>query len=263
MRRKYFIMAAACMFLLIAGICYSCVLKKDTSGNSVWNLSQQQEITLTETSGQTYTHESEPEALGQGYSKKSQAEDTEQENQETSEAGNSLLKADTGERTGIKELAPGESTYAHICGAVSNPGVYPITEVCRVVDLVELAGGFTEEAAEDYINQALKVQDGQRIYIPTQKELKELSAADYMSGGGASDIPEQVSSGALSSKLININTATAEELMKLPGVGEAKAASILEYRNTKGKFITIQDLMKISGIKEGLFEKVSGYITVK
>lgn len=247
MKRKYLVLAAACSFLLIAGICYSCMIKKDDAGNTVWNLSQQQDI------GKEGSLESDNAGIGkdeasvQANIEKSRTEITGQENSENQETGNSLPK----------------SGYAHICGAVISPGVYPITEDYRVVDLVELAGGFTEEAAEDYINQALKVQDGQRVYIPTQEEVKELSAGEYMAGGEASGTSELISSDTSGEKLININTATAEELMKLPGVGEAKAASIIEYRNTKGKFKTIQDLMKISGIKEGLFNKVSSYITVK
>ncbi len=247
MKRKYLVLAAALSFLLIAGICYSCMLKKDASGTAVWKLSQQQDLSEEGSLEPENAENSRAEASDQVNSMISRPEMIEQEN------------------TGIRETGEGLqiSSYAHICGAVINPGVYPVTEDVRVVDLVELAGGFTKEAAEDYINQALKVQDGQRIYIPTQEEVKELSAGEYMAGGGAPGTPEQEASEPSGTKLININTATAEELMKLPGVGEAKAASIIEYRNTKGKFKTIQDLMKISGIKEGLFERVSGYITVK
>jgi competence protein ComEA len=247
MKRKYLILAAACSFLLIAGICYSCMLKKDAAGNTVWNLTQQQDISDEVPSEQEHAGVSEEEALDQANAEKGRTEITGLKNSELRESGNSLPK----------------NTYAHICGAVINPGVYPITEDYRVVDLVELAGGFTEEAAEDYINQAVKVQDGQRVYIPTQEEVKVLSVGEYMAGDGAFGTAEQEASETSGEKLININTATAEELMKLPGVGEAKAASIIEYRNTKGKFKTIQDLMKISGIKEGLFNKVSSYITVK
>lgn len=243
MNKKYIVVAVTCGLLLIAGICYSYALKKDTSGKA-WDLTQQQDI------GEEGSLEPEAskinlkDAPDQVNSHTERSEDTKQGNAE-------------------EELMQEGSAYAHICGAVLSPGVYPITVDCRVVDLVELAGGFTAEAAKDYVNQALKVQDGQRVYIPTQTELTELSVSEYMAGGSTSGSPEQTYSVTSDTKLININTASASELMGLPGVGEAKAASIIEYRNTNGKFKTIRDLMKISGIKEGLFNKISGYITVK
>lgn len=245
MNKKQIVLAVTCSLLLIAGICYSCTLQKDTSGN-VWNLSQQQDMSEEGLLEAEATKNSSDGASEQANSQTERTVEREQDKTEEEE-----------------ELTQEGSTFAHICGAVTNPGVYPIKSDSRVVDLVELAGGFTVEAAKDYVNQALKVQDGQRIYIPTQTELQELSAREYMAGGGISSTSEQTSSVTSDTKLININTATAGELMELPGVGEAKAASIIEYRNTNGKFKTIQDLMKISGIKEGLFHKISGYITVK
>jgi DNA uptake protein ComE-like DNA-binding protein len=107
----------------------------------------------------------------------------EQENSESSKAENSLQSAETLAESEKHEVTKGAAGYAHICGAVNSPGVYQVKEDYRVVDLVKLAGGFTEKAAEDYVNQALKVQDGQRIYIPTQKEVEELSTGEYMAGG--------------------------------------------------------------------------------
>ncbi len=266
MKRKYLILAAACSFLLIAGICYSFVYKNTASSATVQDLSQQQEESLSGMLSQDNSVKNLTGELNQDNSEEVLAEASSQDNNEKSPTGalgqDNLEKNLTRAPIKTLEQETSENCYVHICGAVNSPGVYSVRKDCRVVDLVNQAGGFTDEAAEDYINQALKVQDGQRIYIPTQKEVKELSAEDYMAGE-ASGMSEQSSPEPAGPKLININTATAEELMELPGVGEAKAASILEYRNTKGKFKTIQDLMKISGIKEGLFNKVSGYITVK
>ncbi len=237
MKRKYLILAAAGIFLLIAGICYSCIYKEEVSYRSLQELSNQQ---INRQTGEL-----------------------EKENSVTLEAIDDFHEADTLKAAEKEELTQEVTCYVHICGAVKSPGVYQVQKDCRLIDLVKQAGGFTSEAAEAYINQAIKVQDGQRIYIPTEKEVKELSVEERMAGDGALEMTEQAASGASGSKLININTATAEELMELPGVGEAKAASIIEYRNTKGNFKTIQELMKISGIKEGLYQKVSSYITVK
>ena len=143
--------------------------------------------------------------------------------------------------------------------AVADPGVYKIAEGSRLIELIEAAGGFTDDAAQDYVNQAQIVTDGQRIYIPEQEELKTMTADELIQGGGstAAGQPEAEST------LVNINTADEEELMSLPGIGKAKAAAILSYRKENGNFKSIEDLMKIPGIKEGLFHQISSGITVK
>lgn len=145
--------------------------------------------------------------------------------------------------------------YVHICGAVINPGVYKIDAGARLIDLIILAGGLSDAAAEDYINQAQAVSDGQRIYIPTRMELEELSTDEYIQG-------ETIENNENTQALININKSGLDELMTLPGIGQAKADSIIAYRSKNGSFSTIDELMKIPGIKEGLFNKISDYITV-
>jgi competence protein ComEA len=147
--------------------------------------------------------------------------------------------------------------YVHICGAVVNPGVYQIKAGSRVCDLIELSGGLTKAAAGDYMNQAESVTDGQRIYIPTKEEIKDLTTEELVDGDQSASEDNDKASG-----LVNINTATAEELMTLPGIGQAKADSIITYRNTNGNFKLIEDLMNITGIKEGVFNRISSYITV-
>jgi len=139
---------------------------------------------------------------------------------------------------------------------VINPGVYPAKEEARIVDLIKLAGGLTKGAAGDYINQAQLVTDGQRIYIPNQEELKELSTADYIAGE-QKDTASTNTEGGEESALININTADKEELMSISGIGEVKATSIIAYREKNGKFNAIEELMNIPGIKEGLFSQIS------
>lgn len=132
--------------------------------------------------------------------------------------------------------------YIFVCGAVVRPGVYALTEGSRAFEAIQAAGGFTDEAAVNAVNQAEILKDEMKLYIPTMEEVEQ--QAEETSGK------------------VNINTATKSELMELPGVGEAKASQIIQYREDYGSFAQIEDIMDISGIKEGLFEKIKEYITV-
>ena len=106
-----------------------------------------------------------------------------------------------------------------------------------------MAGGMTADAAADAVNLARVAADGEQIYIPTSEEVQtQGTVPGAQSAAGGQD-------------KVNINTASAEELMTLSGIGEAKAESIIRYREENGGFETPEDLMKISGIKEGVFEK--------
>lgn len=257
MKRKYMISAAACIFILIAGICYSCAYEKDPSYSAYLDLTQGQKevptgIELQEKAASSSEAENKKkfEDLRNATAPSVETEATEAE-----------LKTESTETE--KEELSHVAWYVHICGAVKNPGVYQVKEAARVVDVIEQAGGLTSEAAGDYVNQAMQLQDGQRIYIPTDKEVAELPAGTELTGSGIEEKAVAFTSEPEKAKLININTATIEELMELPGVGEAKAVSIIDYRDTNGSFQTIEELMKISGIKEGLFHKVSKLITVK
>ena len=129
-----------------------------------------------------------------------------------------------------------------VCGAVNDAGVYMFREGSRIFEAIEAAGGFSEDAAEEALNQAEVLQDEMKLYVPTVEELQSQSES--------------------TDGKVNINTATKDELMELPGVGEAKAMQIISYRETHGLFTKIEDIMSISGIKEGLFEKIKEYITV-
>lgn len=133
----------------------------------------------------------------------------------------------------------------HICGAVAQPGVYKVPEGSRVYELLALAGGATDEGMADAMNLADVLEDGKRIVVPTKEE--------------ASAMPEDNSD---EDGLVNLNTASRQELMTLPGIGEAKADDIIQYRETNGSFKQITDIMKISGIKESLFQRIKDLITV-
>ena len=151
-----------------------------------------------------------------------------------------------------EEQEPAETVYVYVCGAVNAPGVYELKKDARVFEAITLAGGMTAEAAPEAVSQARTVADGEQIYVPTVREVQ-------MQGAGVEDI---VTGNADVSGKININTAGKEELMTLTGIGEAKAQSILDYREEHGKFGSIEDLMLIEGIKEGVFNKIKEDITI-
>lgn len=148
--------------------------------------------------------------------------------------------------------APSRICYVHICGEVVSPGVYELEEGSRVFQAVSKAGGFTENAAVDTLNMAQEVKDGMKIQVPDQEEVKRLLSQGTSSGGNMAEGRRQV----------NLNTAGKEELMTLRGVGEAKADDIIRYRESHGGFQKIEDIMKISGIKEAAFQKIKDDITV-
>jgi competence protein ComEA len=148
----------------------------------------------------------------------------------------------------------------YVCGAVRWPGVYTLDEGKRIADALELAGGLNDEADRDYINQALLLTDCQKIYIPRQEEVVNSVYEDSEHSEGRSHPDE--SGNEMSPLRVNINTGSEQELMTLPGIGEAKARLIIEYRDSNGGFSTIEDIMKISGIKEGMFNKIKDRICI-
>ena len=148
-----------------------------------------------------------------------------------------------------------DSVTVYVCGAVDRPGVYRLAGGSRIVNAIEAAGGILDDADRDYINQAMLLTDEMKVYVPTVGETEDIDADMCLSGVGAVD--EGMNSGK-----VNINTGTAEELMSLPGIGQAKAALIIEYRTANGSFSSIEDIMKINGIKEGMFNKIRDKICI-
>jgi len=254
MKKKYAIVGITCSFLLISGVCYSCAYNKsDTSALLVTSLTDGEENTKAQSKERLVSDGLESKELNV--------------KEQNSIEMNSLLDSDVTEKTDISNNNSNNTdVYVHICGAVAKPGVYQAAQGTRLFDMIELAGGLIKEAAGDYINQAQTVTDGQRIYIPTEDEVKDISVAEYTAGEYLEDTQRDTVNKDISGQttdLININTANAEELMNLPGIGQAKADSIIDYRVSQGKFKTIEDLMSIPGIKEGLFGKISSYIIAK
>jgi len=145
-----------------------------------------------------------------------------------------------------------EICYVYICGAVAHPGVYAFPAGSRIYEVIEAAGGMTEEADNMLVNQAEPVTDGMMIRIYTQDEADDLGlkAGDAAEGGTQSD------------GRVDVNSASVTELMTLPGIGSAKAEAIVSYREEYGAFSCIEDLMNIPGIKEGVFRQIREHIKV-
>ena len=150
------------------------------------------------------------------------------------------------------------SNQSEVAGAVRTPGVVKLARGARVYEAIELAGGFAKDAAISAVNQASVLQDGQQLYIVTVEEqkTKQLSSSeDSLETSGEGRVAD--------AGKVNINQASEEELMTLPGIGASKAADIVRYREEQGRFEQIEDIMNISGIKEAVFGKIKDKITVQ
>ncbi len=152
----------------------------------------------------------------------------------------------------------------YITGAVAHEDVYILPAGSIIKELVQAAGGFTAEADYTRINLALELKDQQQIHVPRRNEANPPPPVQ----GGAS--PTAVAAGdapanspAAASGPINLNTATAEQLDSLPGVGPAIAKRIIAYRETTGKFTSCEEIKQVSGIGEATFAKIKDLITVQ
>lgn len=163
----------------------------------------------------------------------------------TDDNRDSLTEEGIREETSSQGLSEEELIYVYVCGHVVNPGVYSLLPDGRIVEALELAGGITEDGNPLAINQAECVTDGMTLYVPGMDEAT------------GTDTEADADDG-----LININTADKETLMMVPGIGESKAEAIISYRNEYGDFSKVEDLMNISGIKEGVFNKIKDYVKV-
>jgi len=151
------------------------------------------------------------------------------------------------------ELKSAGKIKVYICGYVNNPGVYEIDEGSRVADLIKLCGGADEQAALESVNLASVLTDAAMIYIPSAEEIKE------------GKIPAKNADGSIAiggGSMVNINTATLEELVTLPGIGQKTAEAIIEYRNNFGLFKSIEELKNVKGIGDKKFEAVKDKISI-
>lgn len=141
--------------------------------------------------------------------------------------------------------------YVHMCGAVKEEGVYQLPAGSRLQDGIAAAGGFHSDADTAYHNLAALLKDGQKIYVPTVEETKTFSVEERAGVGDALFGTEKKGT-----QPVNLNTADLEQLMTLSGIGEAKAESILKYREKVGSFQKIEEIMNVSGIGEAMFERI-------
>jgi competence protein ComEA len=151
-------------------------------------------------------------------------------------------------------LAP---VMVHVVGAVAQPGVYSLPPGSHVQDGVEAAGGLMPEANSQAVNLAALAEDGQRIFIPTQAPLPPTPQPGSIHTATSVNPSSPIPGG-----LVNINTATLEELDSLPGIGPVTAQKIIDYRQNNGLFNRIEDIMNVPGIAEGTFAKIRDLITV-
>ncbi len=143
----------------------------------------------------------------------------------------------------------------HVCGAVLHAGVYELKAGSRVYEAVEAAGGFAADADQNYVNQAQTLKDGVKLVIPTMEEAAQAREREPLIEAAQGE--DGVQDGR-----ININTATAAQLCDIPGVGATRAAAIIAYRESHGGFHKPEDIMKVDGIKEGMYEKIKDSISV-
>ena len=192
---------------------------------------------------------------------------------EAAKAGQYGADADGSAQT-VGGEQPADSTviWVHVCGAVRKAGVYELPAGSRVFEAVQEAGGFAADADESYVNQAQRLSDGAKLVIPTVEQVEE-AAGDSRTEAGRIGIVEQagvqeagygVSAAGTgdSDGRININTAPEARLCEIPGIGATRAAAIAAYRQEHGGFSSIEEIMNVSGIKEGTYAKIKDRITV-
>ena len=147
--------------------------------------------------------------------------------------------------------------YIDISGEVRKPGVYKVASGTRLFEVIEKAGGLTEDADINSFNQAEAISDGQKVIIPSKGESDGSSASVSSASPSAGSV-----SGSASAGLVNINTADSTGLQELPGVGPATAEKIIKYREENGRFTSKEDLMNVSGIGEKTYAKMEKSITL-
>jgi competence protein ComEA len=156
----------------------------------------------------------------------------------------------SGEAVILRPVPTEKPLIVHITGAVPRPGVYALPLGARVQDGISAAGGFLAEAEKSQINLAALLEDGEKLDIP------------YIEGASpviGTPVPEVVTS---TTELINLNIASAAELESLPGIGPTTAQKIIDYREQNGPFINAEDIINVSGIGPGTYERIKDLITV-
>ena len=160
-----------------------------------------------------------------------------------------IKEEDKIEKKEEEEKTQNKNIKVHVSGQVIRPGIVEIEENSRVADAIEIVGGLTNTANLDEINLAQILEDGMKIYVPNINEKVETE----IKSTNTKNTPS----------IINLNTATIQELDTLPGIGESTANKIVTYREENGKFKNIEEIMDVSGIGEAKFESIKKLIEVK
>lgn len=180
-----------------------------------------------------------------------------------------ISRAPAGEPISLQPAPTKEPIAVHVIGAVPRPGLYEFAEGARIQDAIDAAGGLLTSADVNTINLAALLEDGQQLNIP-YKPGEEPAAGDAAQPSnsdealilpGAEETP--ASSDEANNELININTASVEELDNLPGIGPTIAQRIIDYRTDNGPFSVIEDILNVSGIGPSTFDQIKDLITVQ
>lgn len=224
------------------------------------------------------TEVSESESDSAGSAKREKAGKT------ASESGDSISDSlEAAEHS--TDSAGNDGIYVQVAGAVNSPGVFHLKADARVFEAIAMAGGMTQEADTASLNQAALLQDGQMIYVCKTGETPPENAAFLQSqasgsitnsGAGTNQTGKSSGTGSTGSGsngstvstqsengLVNINTADVSQLTTLPGIGETRAEAIIAYRQKNGAFKSCEDIMQVSGIKQGAYAKIQDKICVK
>lgn len=290
-RIKITLIAAAICFLCGCGRRNEAILIEAVQGSGTEEVSQTQQGTLADSDAKEPGQADSAYSLGDSAAGGMAAQGADRVSGTAAGYGNNTSAADAGNiaEHGDNTSAAGKGNTAyteenaivvHVCGAVNAPGVYTLAAECRVWDAIDAAGGFSEAADTNYLNLAGTICDGQKVYVPTTGEVDSLAESGWnaleaaqseakrnTSNPATSDNqnalnPDQATAGDGNNQRVNINTADQAMLTGLPGIGEAKAKSIIAYRTEHGRFSSIEEIMEISGIKEAVFSKIKDYITV-
>ena len=154
----------------------------------------------------------------------------------------------------IKEEVIDRKIIIDIKGEVNKPGTYEMSDNERIMDAIKISGGITDKADTSSINLSEKLKDEMLIIIPSLEEKKDIVEETKKSN--------TITTKEIKDSKISINTASISELMKINGIGQAKAQAIVDYRNTNGLFKDIKDITKVSGIGNSTFEKIKEYIKI-
>ena len=149
-----------------------------------------------------------------------------------------------------------------IKGEVKNPGCFEVSDALRIKDVIDLAGGLTENADTSNINLSSKVHDEMVIIIDKKEDVKEVINNEESVKVETKTNNTKTTTTTKTTGKISINKASVKELTTLSGIGEAKAKKIVDYREKNGPFKSIDDIKKVSGIGEAIFAKIKDYITL-